>query len=65
MTDVEDYPRVCGEEVSPCQVSSIDSGSPPHARGRGEMLEYEAENEGITPARAGKSIRGTIRDFIK
>ena len=54
-----DHPRICGEKLLLSPVSRARSGSPPRMRGKGVLVACEESQEGITPAYAGKSTRGT------
>ena len=49
-----DHPRVCGEKVNTCWRSCRVRGSPPRMRGKEEGRAGEDQEEGITPAYAGK-----------
>ena len=51
-----DHPRACGEEIMCQPFHANSSGSPPRVRGRGKRGQISRANEGITPARAGKSM---------
>ena len=53
-----DHPRVCGEKVYKYGCTVSRTGSPPRVRGK--VLRHTAgiQCRGITPACAGKSIRG-------
>ena len=57
-----DHPRVCGEKPYSLDVLKGGEGSPPRMRAKEKATP--AENSGITPAYAGKSLRpsGNIRD---
>ena len=50
-----DHPRMRGEDASSRVAWSLRQGSPPHARGRQCPLPSPAEDDGITPACAGKT----------
>ena len=49
-----DHPRVCGEKVSAINRESASLGSPPHVRGKVDVLPKIDTFVGITPACAGK-----------
>ena len=51
-----DHPRTRGEESSHPYTPGSQTGSPPHARGGGVAADALNEDEGITPARAGRSF---------
>ena len=51
----QDHPRVCGEKSAPGWRSWYAPGSPPHVRGKEQMLQQAGRVWGITPACAGKS----------
>ena len=55
------HPRVCGEKDRTIAVQNQPQGSPPRGRGKVTRLYALADKEGITPAYAGKSLRGMIR----
>ena len=44
-----------GEELNAADYEEPVTGSPPHARGRGNFTSSEVRDERITPACAGKS----------
>ena len=55
ITQKKDHPRACGENpICPDIVAAIP-GSPPRVRGKPVIAESKRQNEGITPARAGKT----------
>ena len=56
-----DHPRTRGEKSPTVAALSTKLGSPPHARGKGKPPDYDMKGMRITPARAGKSTRVTIR----
>ena len=56
MWQVWDHPRMRGEEDGLDFGALDDMGSPPHARGRVLAKLAESEEDGITPACAGKSV---------
>ena len=51
-----DHPRVGGEKLSSGAYVAKDKGSPPRRRGKGVNVNCSADDIGITPAWAGKSI---------
>ena len=55
---VEDHPRMCGEKRSAFGMQIIWIGSPPHVRGKVRNEGLRNTKTGITPACAGKSLRG-------
>ena len=50
-----DHPRACGEKFDELTHFSRKQGSPPRVRGKGFPCSCRLLQEGITPARAGKS----------
>ena len=52
-----DHPRACGEELIHFGDEILCLGSPPRVRGRALNHTDQAVSMGITPARAGKSLR--------
>ena len=54
----EDHPRVCGEECPGAFVCFCFLGSPPRVRGGGHLVISVSERARITPACAGRSVRG-------
>ena len=52
-----DHPRVCGEKRIFIPFTNIKLGSPPRMRGKGNFHVVTHTKVGITPARAGKSVR--------
>ena len=55
-----DHPRTCGEKATWRITVPLSSGSPPHMRGKVASNLIIADELGITPAHAGKSIQGFI-----
>ena len=60
----QDHPRVCGEKYHSTVPGAGHLGSPPRMRGKGEVSSRHAQQHGITPAYAGKSIKKT-KAFIE
>ena len=58
-----DHPRVCGEKMFQPSELHPRLGSPPRMRGKGQGQKAHQEQEGITPAYAGKSSRLTCGVF--
>ena len=58
--DFEDHPRVCGEKMWGLQKMYWTKGSPPRVRGKVAIAHCQAVLPRITPACAGKSLRGNI-----
>ena len=56
-TGRQDHPRACGEKLHLWKVPQYLSGSPPHVRGKGNLVEMPFVIPGITPAYAGKRER--------
>ena len=54
----QDHPRTCGEKRRGQPVRVTEMGSPPHMRGKVSDVGKPALSAGITPAHAGKSLRG-------
>ena len=56
----QDHPRVCGEKEPWQKAGAMFAGSPPRMRGKEiEFNSLESRNR-ITPAYAGKSLRGAV-----
>ena len=53
--DMRDHPRTRGEKRAKTRPEPHRAGSPPHTRGKATGKGTPANNEGITPAHAGKS----------
>ena len=53
-----DHPRMRGEDNKLREAISTNRGSPPHARGRRHGQGHGSSRVGITPACAGKTMRG-------
>ena len=51
---LQDHPRICGEKPPLRCTRSIQSGSPPHMRGKVLLYLKSLSQLGITPAYAGK-----------
>ena len=51
----QDHPRTRGEKTHTEGKKKTRQGSPPHTRGKATGKGTPANNEGITPAHAGKS----------
>ena len=51
-----DHPRTRGDYTSVRLRISFSVGSPPHTRGLLMMVNYDGDNEGITPAHAGTTL---------
>ena len=51
---LQDHPRMCGEKIFSLLYSASDAGSPPHVRGKADVLDFLQFGFGITPACAGK-----------
>ena len=58
-----DHPRVCGEKLSIWARGSVRRGSPPHMRGKAGAHAHAHDQRGITPAHAGKRVRGIPRTY--
>ena len=52
-----DHPRMCGEKKLAVFNDESGEGSPPHVRGKGNILEKDEKSFRITPACAGKSFQ--------
>ena len=52
-----DHPRVCGEKGHGSELRGRQVGSPPRVRGKAHQAGNGTNQDGITPARAGKSCR--------
>ena len=57
-----DHPRMRGEDGDQLNQNRHQLGSPPHARGRPPTVRRNAGPSRITPACAGKTLRGANRD---
>ena len=55
-----DHPRTCGEKLTKNQNSVTHLGSPPHMRGKAELLTILTFCLRITPAHAGKSRQKSV-----
>ncbi len=55
---LQDHPRVCGEQVSPCSPCGPFMGSPPRVRGTDRANLQILGRYGITPACAGNRLTG-------
>ncbi len=53
-----DHPRACGENNRQAHNCTYNLGSPPRMRGKPLRLGRETTKRGITPAHAGKTLRG-------
>ena len=53
-----DHPRTCGEKKKREQKNRSIQGSPPHMRGKVTKAGKVRTAPGITPAHAGKSMKG-------
>ena len=51
-----DHPRMRGEKGTALGARPTRTGSPPHARGKGQCLIQSSQENRITPACAGKSV---------
>ena len=58
--DLEDHPRVCGEESQVLDYEVRKEGSPPRMRGRARTMKIDGKKLGITPAYAGKRLNGSL-----
>ena len=54
---VEDHPRACGENDAGTATLRKARGSPPRMRGKQEQLLRIDDEDRITPAHAGKTLR--------
>ena len=52
---IGDHPRLCGEKLFTPFAKSRRNGSPPPMRGKEDFDPEEIDEDGITPAYAGKS----------
>ena len=50
----QDHPRMCGEKQTPQSIAAVKLGSPPHVRGKDQLVGHIEPDRGITPACAGK-----------
>ena len=53
--DGGDHPRACGENTTTMQDKRLQPGSPPRMRGKQKRFFDTPDDEGITPAHAGKT----------
>ena len=51
----KDHPRTRGEKTHDVVLLILKIGSPPHTRGKERTYAHERNEQGITPAHAGKS----------
>ena len=51
-----DHPRMCGEKQLVAELPKTSLGSPPHVRGKVDLVAVFISRFGITPACAGKSV---------
>ena len=51
-----DHPRTRGEKPSSCCFRVFRTGSPPHTRGKDQLVKANVFSGRITPAHAGKSV---------
>ena len=61
MVQIEDHPRVCGEQGFGLARGGYVRGSPPRVRGTGEIVVQHRPRERITPACAGNSMPKVMR----
>ena len=59
----KDHPRTCGEKKLAQFEDETGEGSPPHMRGKVPSALLPAFSAGITPAHAGKRVRGIPRTY--
>ncbi len=57
---VKDHPRVCGEKELCALAGMAEAGSPPRVRGKDDLDIGAGQDQGITPACAGKSLSKPI-----
>ena len=50
-----DHPRLCGEKFTDPPLALAGKGSPPPMRGKAKTTDESFQEDGITPAYAGKS----------
>ena len=55
LSSSQDHPRACGEKEDLGKINTEEWGSPPRMRGKVVAINIGMEEEGITPAHAGKS----------
>ena len=58
-----DHPRMCGEKYQLGVVKLLSEGSPPHVRGKEKRPLPNPDHCRITPACAGKRVRGIPRTY--
>ena len=51
-----DHPRRCGENTESMEEIAVSLGSPPQVRGKRLKKRGDADERGITPAGAGKTV---------
>ena len=59
-----DHPRMRGEDSSSCPATRPAWGSPPHARGRRQRMIDHLFDVRITPACAGKTAAGQVKNEL-
>ena len=62
--DVEDHPRVCGEQRISSANTLVHLGSPPRVRGTANRASNRAETARITPACAGNRLAHELTCFV-
>ena len=55
-----DHPRSCGKDSVPMALTAVTTGSPPLVRERQRADGVNGGNDGITPARAGKTCKSGL-----
>ena len=61
LAGVRDHPRACGENLDEFLPCKTVRGSPPRVRGKRAKTYGDTHEQGITPARAGKTRAGLCR----
>ena len=57
----KNHPRIRGERAGSWLRDHLQTGSPPHSRGKGQKRRVPADRTGITPAYAGKGLHVPLK----
>ena len=56
---------MCGEKKRTLTDKELAEGSPPHVRGKDTVYRHRTSSTRITPACAGKSVRGEVKAPVR